>query len=129
MPLSEVGVFAGFGAPDLKAIEPYGLRRRSSYPAGAIVFREGEVGDEVLIVTKGTGSAYLRTPNTNIRLGTFAPGTVFGELAILDEGVRSATVVADEELVCRALTTSNFAALSATSPSVAIRLLAAIAHC
>jgi SulP family sulfate permease len=126
MPLSEVGVFAGFSAPDLKAIEPY--LRRASYPAGAIVFREGEVGDEVLIVTKGTGSAYLRTPNTNIRLATFAPGTVFGELAILDEGVRSATVVADEELVCRALTTSNFAALSATSPSVAIRLLAAIAH-
>jgi CRP-like cAMP-binding protein len=96
--------------------------------AAAVIFRESEVGNEVLIITKGIASAYLQIPNTNIRLATFASGTIFGELAILDEGVRSATVVADTELVCRTLTTSNFAALSAKSPSIAIRLLAAIAR-
>jgi SulP family sulfate permease len=126
MPLAQVGVLAGFSATDLKVIEPY--LKRASYPAGAVVFRENEVGNEVLMVIRGTASAYLQTPNTNIRLATFAPGTTFGELAILDEGVRSATVIADKELACRALTTSDFAALSATSPSVAIRLLAAIAR-
>jgi sulfate permease, SulP family len=126
MQLAQVGVFTGFNAIDLKAIEPY--LKRVSYPAGAVVFRENEVGDEVLIVMKGTASAYLQMPNTNIRLATFAPGTIFGELAILDQGVRSATVIADKELACRALTTSDFAALSAKSPSIAIRLLAAIAR-
>ena len=126
MPLAQVGVLAGFSATDLKVIEPY--LKRASYPAGAVVFRENEVGNEVLMVIRGTASAYLQTPNTNIRLATFAPGTIFGELAIFDEGVRSATVIADKELACRALTTSDFAALSATSPSVAIRLLAAIAR-
>ena len=113
MPLAQVGVLAGFSATDLKVIEPY--LKRASYPAGAVVFRENEVGNEVLMVIRGTASAYLQTPNTNIRLATFAPGTIFGELAILDEGVRSATVIADKELACRALTTSDFAALSATS--------------
>jgi SulP family sulfate permease len=126
MPLAEVGVFAGFNATDLKAIEPY--LNRATYPAAAVIFRESEVGNEVLIITKGIASAYLQIPNTNIRLATFAPGTIFGELAILDEGVRSATVVADTELVCRTLTRSNFAALCAKSPSIAIRLLAAIAR-
>ena len=126
MPLAQVGVLAGFSATDLRVIEPY--LKRASYPAGAVVFRENEVGNEVLMVIRGTASAYLQTPNTNIRLATFAPGTIFGELAILDEGVRSATVIADKELACRALTTSDFAALSATSPRVAIRLLAAIAR-
>ena len=126
MQLAQVGVFAGFNATDLKAIEPY--LKRISYPAGAVVFRENEVGNEVLIVIRGTASAYLHMPNTNIRLATFAPGMIFGELAILDEGVRSATVVADKELTCRALTRSNFAELSAKSPSIAIRLLAAIAR-
>ena len=126
MPLAQVGVLAGFSATDMKVIEPY--LKRASYPAGTVVFRENEVGNEVLMVIRGTASAYLQTSNTNIRLATFAPGTIFGELAILDEGVRSATVIADKELACRALTTSDFAALSATSPSVAIRLLAAIAR-
>jgi MFS superfamily sulfate permease-like transporter len=126
MPLAEIGVFAGFNAPDLKAIEPY--LNRASYPAGAIVFRENEAGNEMLIVTKGTASAYLQMPNTTMRLATFAPGTIFGELAILDAGARSATVIADKELICRTLTTSNFAALSASLPRVAIRLLAAIAN-
>jgi len=126
MPLTEIGVFAGFNALDLKAIEPY--LNRASYSAGTIIFRENEVGNEMLIVTKGNASAYLQMPNTSMRLATFAPGTIFGELAILDPGVRSATVIADKELVCRTLTTSNFAALSARLPSVAIRLLAAIAR-
>ena len=126
MQLAQVGVFAGFNAIDLKTIEPY--LKRASYPAGAVVFRENEVGDEVLIVMKGTASAYLQMPDTNIRLATFAQGTIFGELAILDQGVRSATVIADKELACRTLTTSDFAALSAKSPSIAIRLLAAIAR-
>ena len=49
MPLAEVGVFAGFSAPDLKAVEPY--LKRASYPAGAIIFREREGGHEMLIVT------------------------------------------------------------------------------
>src|SRR5271170_1939271 len=126
LPLAEVGLFAGLSAADLKAIEPY--LTRASYRAGAVVFRQGDIGNEVLIVTKGTASAYMRSPGADIRLATFAPGTIFGELAILDEGTRSATVVADKELVCFGLTISNFAALAATSPSVAIRLLAAIAR-
>ena len=57
---------------DLKAIELTYLKR-ASYPAGAIVFRENEVGDEVLMVMKGTASAYLQMPNTNTTLGHIRP--------------------------------------------------------
>jgi sulfate permease, SulP family len=126
LPLAEVGLFAGLSASDLAAVEPY--LKRASYREGAVVFREGEAGVEVLIVTKGTASAYMRSPNADIRLATFAPGAIFGELAILDEGVRSATILADTELVCFGLTNANFTALAKTSPDVAIRLLAAMAR-
>ena len=57
---------------------------------------------------------------------TFAPGTVFGELAILDAGPRSATVTADTELVCYGFNEGDFATLSARAPAVAIKLLAAL---
>jgi MFS superfamily sulfate permease-like transporter len=124
IPLAEVGVFADFNPADLATIEQH--LRRVCYQPGSVIFREGDPGNELLVVTKGTASAYLELPNTNIRLATFAPGTIFGELALLDAGARSATVVADEDLVCYALTTSDFAAMAAKFPSVAIRLLAAI---
>ena len=100
--------------------------RRVSYRPGDVIFREGDPGNELLVVTKGSASAYLELPNTNIRLATFAPGTMFGELALLDAGARSATVVADEDLVCYTLPTSNFTAMAAKFPTVVIQLLAAI---
>ena len=124
IPLAEAGVFAHFNAADLAIVEQY--LRRVSYRPGDVIFREGDPGNELLVVTKGSASAYLELPNTNIRLATFAPGTMFGELALLDAGARSATVVADEDLVCYTLPTSNFTAMAAKFPTVVIQLLAAI---
>ena len=124
IPLAEIGLFAKFNSMDLAAIESH--LQRTSYQQGDIIFREGDPGEEVFIVTKGTASAFLQSPNSAIRLATFAPGTVFGELAILDAGPRSATVVADEDLVCLVLTMSKYTALMEKHPSVAMRILAAI---
>ena len=45
---------------------------------------------------------------------------------MLDAGVRSATVIADENIVCYGLGAADFAAMAAKFPNVAIRLLAAI---
>jgi sulfate permease, SulP family len=123
--LPEVQLFAGFAAADITAITAYAKRR--TFDRGAVVFREGDAGDEVLIVTKGAASAYLQIPGgANIRLATFAPGTMFGELAILDWGPRSASVIADTELVCYGLSRTDYALLAEKSPSAAIQFLAAI---
>jgi sulfate permease, SulP family len=125
--LDDVGLFDGFSPEDLKAVRSYLTRR--SYARDAVLFREGDPGDEVLVVTSGSASAsaYLHLPDgANIRLATFSCGTVFGELAILDRQARSATVVADEDLICYVLTSANFAALAENQPSIAIQLLAAI---
>jgi anti-anti-sigma regulatory factor len=124
IPLAEIDLLAKFNSMDLAAIEPH--LQRVSYQKGDTIFREGHSGGEIFIVTKGTASAFLQTPNNAIRLATFAPGTVFGELAILDAGPRSATVVADEDLVCFGLTMSKFSTLMENHPSVAMRILAAI---
>ena len=124
IPLAEIDLLAKFDSKDLVAIESH--FQRTSYRKGDTIFHEGQPGGEIFIVTKGTASAFLQTPNNAIRLATFAPGTVFGELAILDAGPRSATVVADEDLVCFVLTISKFTALMENHPNVAVRILAAI---
>ena len=92
-------------------------------PCGAA--HEGDPGNQVFLIVKGKASAYLRQVNGgDIRLMTFAPGTVFGELAILDQGTRSASIIADEDLFCYVLSDEGFAALSTDTPAAAIKLLA-----
>ena len=48
---------------------------------------------------------------------------MFGEVALLDEEPRSATVTADEELVCYVLDDARFRTLTRAHPSIAITLL------
>jgi SulP family sulfate permease len=122
-PLERAGVFSGLTSDELTAIKRH--LRRTEIDKGRTVFGEGEQGKELFIITSGTASAYLRQASgADIRLATFAPGTIFGELALLDPGPRSASVIADDRLVCYALSDESFRLLSHESPEVAIRLLA-----
>lgn len=57
------------------------------------------------------------------RLAAFSVGTVFGELALLDQAPRSATVLADDDLVCYVLNHANFLVLTRQHPAIAIKLL------
>lgn len=54
---------------------------------------------------------------------TFSPGTVFGEIALLDTERRSATVEADEALSCYVLPDTAFQRLSLEHPPISIKLL------
>ena len=60
------------------------------------------------------------------RLVTFSPGTVFGEMALLDRERRSATVTADGMLVCQVMQREDFEQLGNTHPRIGMTLLANI---
>ena len=98
---------------------------RRTYAQGQIVFEEGDESEELYVVAMGSASARLRLPGTvrQTRLITFSPGTVFGELALLDQESRSATVEADEDLVCYVLDRASFDTLTRQDPVIAIKLL------
>ena len=98
---------------------------RRAYRKGEIVFREGDDGDELYVVAHGSASARLRLPGENreTRLAAFSLGTVFGELALLDQAARSATVRADDDLVCYVLSHANFRTLTQDHPTIAIKLI------
>jgi SulP family sulfate permease len=123
--LADLAFFAGFDSAQVEAVTA--RMKRKVYQTGTVLFRMGDPGDEVLIATRGTASAYLHLPSgADIRLATFAPGTIFGELAILDQKPRAATVIADVELVCYGMSRADYAILADTSPSAAIQFMAAI---
>jgi anti-anti-sigma regulatory factor len=125
IPLASVDLLSTLTSAELEAMERH--IRRETFPPGKTIFREGDPGRELFIVTKGRTSAYLNLiDGGDIRLATFAPGTIFGELAILDTGPRSASVVADDEVVCYVLSEQQFAALAKDAPAVAIKLLSGL---
>ena len=122
-PLERASIFTGL-APEEVATIKRRLRRTESQK-GSKMFSEGEPGKELFIITRGTASAYLhQASGADIRLATFASGTVFGELAILDPGPRSASVIADDRARLLCVDRDNFVLLSTEAPEVAIKLLA-----
>lgn len=125
IPLARVDLLATLTSAELAALERN--TRRETFPRGKFIFREGDPSKELFIVTKGGASAYLHQSNgENIRLATFARGTIFGELAILDTGRRSVSVIADDDVICYVLSDRQFAALANDTPALAIKLLSGL---
>jgi MFS superfamily sulfate permease-like transporter len=122
--LGDLDVLRGLDPAECEAVGR--LLERRTYEKGDVVFREGDEGKELFIIARGTASVKLRLPGQarENRLATFTAGTVFGEVALLDQGPRSATVEAEEPLVCYVLTRDGFDVLEAEHQGAAIKLLA-----
>ena len=91
--LSGVPVFETLGPRELIQIAQLAVPRR--FPAGHVVFREGDASDTCYVVKSGHARAIREHPDgRSITLATFGPGDIFGELAMFDDERRSATIEA-----------------------------------
>ncbi len=98
---------------------------RRTYAQGDAVIWEGDTGRELFIIAHGTASVKIKLAGKDRanRLATFSAGTVFGEVALLDEQPRSATVEADKDLACYVPNENAFDTLTREHQPIAIRLL------
>ncbi len=64
-------------------------------PAGGIIVRQGERGDEFFIIAAGQAAVLLREQNEDRTVGQMTTGDFFGERALLNRGVREATIKAE----------------------------------
>jgi anti-anti-sigma regulatory factor len=121
--IDELPLLEGLAAEQRARVGALLVRR--VYRAGDVVVREGEDDHSLLMIARGTASVKIRRAGREQyrRLATFSPGTVFGEVALLDRQPRSATVTADEDLVCYVLPEDAFHALTVDDPPIAIHLL------
>jgi len=128
LPLERLDTLAGLEEAERRVFTD--LLERRAYRAGEVVFREGDEGRELFMIVKGTASVRIRLPGheRDNRLATFSPGTVFGEVALLDAQPRSATIRADDELVCYVLSQDAFETLKKRHEAIAIKLLANLAR-
>jgi serine/threonine-protein kinase len=70
---------------------------RATFAAGEAILREGETGDAAYIIVDGRCDVSKSTPAGDEVIKTIGPGDVFGEMALLSPGPRTATIVATEE--------------------------------
>jgi CRP-like cAMP-binding protein len=115
--LKKVALFTGISKAELQRIAGSAKERR--YEAGASIVSAGEPGTGFYLIVDGR--AEVRQGDRTIR--TLGPGDYFGELALLRETPRTATVVAKDPTTCLALTRWDFKGIVIAHPSIAIRLL------
>ncbi|MEP9387368.1 cyclic nucleotide-gated ion channel [Mesorhizobium sp. KR9-304] len=109
--VSAVPLFAQLGAPELAGIVR-ALRPRH-VPAGAVICRKGETGDQMFFIVEGRVGVAAAAP---VELG---PGAFFGEMALITGEPRTATVTAASAVTLLSLHSLDFQILLSHNPAIA----------
>ena len=94
-----------------------------SIAAGAVVFREGDAGDNAYVITEGE----IELSHTSLRLDVLKPGDIFGEMTLIDHKVRSATATARTACTIVPIDQRRFMYLVQNTPYFAIEVMATMA--
>jgi membrane protein len=93
------------------------------YPAGRVIFREGEAGREAFYLLSGSVGVYLGVEGAEKRIATIDQGELFGEMAGLMKEGRTATTKADGEIEVITMPPGVFENLLATDWRIARRMI------
>ena len=119
--LAKVRLFSACSKRDLTLIGR--ASDEVSVAAGRVLCDEGSMGHEFYLILDG--QAAVRKAGR--RVATLGPGQYFGEMALLDKGPRSATVVAETPMTLLVIGQREFAAVLDEVPTLAHKLLATMA--
>lgn len=97
--------------------------KHRTYAAGETVVREGEPALNLFLIAEG--HAIVERDGVGA-VGRLAPGDFFGELGLIEQHGRTATVTAEDELVCYLLPAWEFRALLRDHPEMAVPMLEAV---
>lgn len=125
--LARVPVFSTLEREDLERIAEVAVPR--TFDSGQVVFREGDASDTCYIVRSGHARAVREHGDgKTITLATFGSGDIFGELAMFEDELRSATVEAISPTEVVAILGSDMRGLMRRHPDISIRLVVAVAR-
>ena len=119
--LSDVPLFSACSKRDLRRIAA--LVDEIDIPEGRVLTRQGDPGWECFVIVAGQAKATVPGSGT----ASLGPGDVVGEMSLLDQGPRSATVTANSDMHLLVLTSRSFSALINQVPLVARRIMAELA--
>jgi MFS superfamily sulfate permease-like transporter len=126
--LGEIDFLAGLEDQHLDQLR--GVLAWREFAANEIICREGDEGDRMWLLAKGSVSVRLISPDgrQNLRIASLARGTTIGEMSLIEVARRSATIVADEQVVCYELLRDDFNSMLSDHPQIATKLLSNLAR-
>ncbi len=120
--IGRVPLFSGCNAGDTEWIGR--LADEVDVAAGHVIIREGTTAHEFIIVVDGA----LRVERLGSVIGRLGPGDFAGEIALVDGGLRTATVIADVPSRLFVIGHREFHSLMKKRPSIELQVLQALAR-
>jgi CRP/FNR family transcriptional regulator, cyclic AMP receptor protein len=118
------------GCPLFKGIPAGGLAKLAEaatpvdFPAGHVIARQGEIGTGFFVIVSGL----VRVVREGAIVARLGPGEFFGELSVLDQMPRNATVSAEQATSCLALASWDFDKILLEEPALTLAILRGVAR-
>jgi CRP/FNR family transcriptional regulator, cyclic AMP receptor protein len=115
--------------PLFKKIEPAKLKllaftsEHLEFVAGETLFKQGDVGDAAYILLEGDADVMVDTPKGEMRVATLGQNDIVGEIAILCDVPRTATIIAKTRLVTLRVSKDGFFNLVTQFPTVGVEIM------
>ena len=93
------------------------------YDAGEVIIQENDLGDTAYVITQGQVEVSKQQDGKKVHLAYLGAGETFGEMSMIDEKPRSATVAAVTETLVGEIRRDDFFNSFQTDPKVALQLL------
>jgi CRP-like cAMP-binding protein len=119
--LRSVPLFASCSVKELQIVAKAGTEL--SIKAGTTIIDQGQAGREAFVVMSGS----LLVKRNGKKVNTLGVGAMVGELALLDHGPRTASVITETDCNLFVIDSRSFAGVLDTVPSLAHKLLAGLA--
>ena len=125
--LQRVPLFQGLNNRQLGKLAERFVERK--YAVGQSMVTQGQGGEGFFIIVSGKAEAIrARADGDKVVVNTFGPTDFFGEMALLDDGLRTATVQAVEACACLALTRWDFLGILKEDADMAVIVLQELAR-
>lgn len=124
--LKQVPLFRGIDPTKLRLLAF--MSERIKFRAGERLCEQGERGDSAFIILSGEADIAVRTPTGEQRVAKVRQNDMVGEIAILIDVPRTASVIASSEVIALAVSKESFLKLMAHFPEMALEVTRVLAQ-
>jgi CRP/FNR family transcriptional regulator, cyclic AMP receptor protein len=120
--LDKIPLFSDLDKAELELLSTRTVTRQ--YPRHAIIINEGDLSDSLYIIRSGSVKVFLSNEEgKEVILNVQRPGEYFGELAFIDSGPRSASVITQEKTALSLISKADFEEFLRQHPAATVKIM------